>query len=261
MRSRDVLVDAESAADYKDQKVILPRGCFPISADDEDSWEFADSLYDKLITPEELVAANCHYAIEGKCAGYVIFPFYEDEELVYWQGRAVWPELANDPGKRKLNPRDEELPSGLGKGCWLYGVDSATSGGEIFLCEGTLDRMTLHSHVQKERGPQAYACSLQGTSLTYPTTDRHWLNSQFGKITALEPSSVCVLFDPDAHAKAQKLALELRKCGLPAYAGKCPDHRDPNELADHPHLLSSAIQPPNPSGLIELDPTKLSLRL
>ena len=190
------------------------------------------------------------YADYGRFAGYVWFPFYEDNDLVYWQGRAAWPELDQNPKKRKMNPYENEAP--LGKSCWLYGVDDATVGGEAFLCEGALDRITLHDFVQREIGPHAYACSLQGVTMKINDTKRHPLNTQIGKLYCLAPQRICVLFDGPkgpgdrgATEKAEALARELCRCGFHAYAGRL-QHGDPNENGDE--ALRVAIAPPPPSS-------------
>jgi hypothetical protein len=231
--------DEPRKAEYREQVIRLPAGCLPISGDDRQSWSFAESLYEKNISPEQIVAAQVHYATDGKAAGYCVFPFFEDEELVYWQGRAAWQQLLDNPRTKKRNPFDETI---MGKSSWLYGVDDCTVGGDLFLCEGTLDRISLHDFVREELGPQAAAVSLQGTSLGFPSEGDHWLNTQFGKIIALEPRSICVLFDPDAYQVARRLADELQQCGFNAYAGRMPDHRDPNEAALDPDALRTAIQ-------------------
>lgn len=238
-----------TAARLSSQVLKVPAGCRFIDKEDRASWPFAESLLEKSITWDQIERAQLQYATDGRLAGYVFFPFFEDEELVYWQGRAAWKELDADPSRRKKNPGKEEAP--LGKTCWLYGVDDATFGGEFYLCEGALDRITLHDFVQTERGPSACAMSLQGTSFDTHTNsaERHPLNTQLGKILVLQPRLVCVLFDgpkgtdKGAYEKAVMVAQELQECGINAYAGKL-SRGDPNENASNLGELRRAIEPP-----------------
>jgi hypothetical protein len=48
---------------------------------------------------------------------YVIFPFFEDDEVVYWQGRHISPEAR----LRKFNPPADIAP--MGKSYWLYNME------------------------------------------------------------------------------------------------------------------------------------------
>jgi hypothetical protein len=237
-----------------EQELKVPVGCSFIDESDRTSWPFAESLLDKNITWEQIVHHNLQYSIDGRLAGYVMFPFFEDEVFVYYQGRATWKELTDDPSKSKYNPSNKEAP--LGKTSWLYGVDDAIVGGDMFICEGTLDRITLHDFVQADIGPNAFAVSLQGTSLGM-SGDVHPLNTQFGKIVALQPRIIGVLFDgpkqagdKGAYGKAVKLAKQLCESGFDAFAGKLP-FGDPNELADRPDILRAATTPHNDEGWAE----------
>jgi len=233
---RDAL---EKPPEYKQQRIELPRGCRFIQEDDVAATPFIQNMLDKRLTMEQVLNARIMYAVEGRLAGYCIFPVYEDDELVYWQARAVRDDL---PPKK--NPYKDEVE--MGKSYWLYGVDDAVIGGSMTLVEGGLDRISAHDFVRREFGDQHYALGLLGTSVGHPKPDEHWLQSQLGKIIALEPSEICVLFDGPKHAtdkgaygKAALVAAELEECGLNAYAGKL-DYGDPNEASDD--LMRSAMQ-------------------
>ena len=250
-KSHNFLAD-EVAKDiqYIEHVLRIPDHLYPIDERDRYSWPFAETILNKYITWDQIYAARLMYATRGKLAGYVWFPFYEDDDLVYWQGRAAWEELDKNPSKRKLNPNEKEAT--LGKSCWLYGVDDAVVGGDAFLCEGALDRITLHDFVQREYGPSAYACSIQGVTMKMGDSQHHPLNTQLGKLACLDPKSICILFDgpkgagdKGATAKAEALASELRQSGFNAYAGSLA-HGDPNENGDDG--LRAAISPPPPSN-------------
>jgi hypothetical protein len=227
------------------QTMRLPSGCKPISKEDRASWFFAETLLDKKLTWDQILSSNVHYATDGRLAGYCVFPFYEDEELVYWQGRAAWESLLEDDKLRKVNPHKDEAP--LGKNSWLYGVDDAVVGGYMTITEGTLDRITAHHFVRARWGEEAYAVAIQGTTLGYPAVDQHRLNSQFGKLVVLDPKKICILLDADASVKAESMRSELQSCGFDAFVGSLPT-KDPNDAADMPDLLERATDPARAGG-------------
>jgi hypothetical protein len=199
-----------------------------------------------------------------------MFPYLEDEVFVYYQGRAAWKELADNPAKSKYNPSAKEAP--LGKSSWLYGVDDAVIGGDMYLVEGTLDRISLHDFLQGEFGPESFALGLSGSDLGYTKPGVHPLNTQFGKISALQPRNISICLDgpkfkgdPGAYAKAVAIAKELRECGFQARAVKLP-FGDPNELVRrHPDVLRLALSLPDATGgdawahQISLDLSNLTL--
>jgi hypothetical protein len=59
----------------------------------------------------------------------------------------------------------------------------------------------------------------------------------------LEPSEVCVLFDPDAKKKADALASLLNLCGVPSYSGDLYTG-DPNEVGEDEFLRASKRKSP-----------------
>lgn len=188
---------------------------------------FGNSLKSKNISLEEAERHFLCVSEHGRAAGYVIFPFFEEygESPCYWQGR----DATGEAYLRKLNPSNEECPQG--KAHWLYNFEAVERGGVFYVVEGALDAITLQSWLLKNKGEGHTALSVQGTALSFPSTDTHPLNTQYGKIAALAPSEVVVVFDADAWEKSKELAKVLCVCGLNArpiqlYGG------DPNELGD-----------------------------
>lgn len=215
-------IDAEPPK-FQYETVELPDGCVRFHAGHLQT-PFGQSLLDKNILPrmmKDLFA--CEY---GRHSGYVIFPFYEHGDLVYWQGRGSTPAMLADKKRKKYNPDKTEAP--LGKAHWLYGFDDATKGGTAFLCEGTLDQKSLHT-VVKRINPTYFSCGLQGTSMSFPDASRHFFNSQFGKLWALSPVHTYVVLDDDAWEASKELAKILNNLGLPSTPVRLVGG-DPNEI-------------------------------
>jgi hypothetical protein len=190
--------------------------------------DFAQSMVDKNISLEEVRRNGVCYCDGGRYDGYVIFPFVEDDQIVYWQARAAYPQLLENSKLKKRNPRDDEAL--FGKSYWLYGYDFARIGGTACLVEGTLDQVTTQSWIE-DRGKHLdgwYALSLQGTAVSEPDPSRHPLNSQVGKLVILEPEKVLVVLDPEAWKKTEALAEHLRRLGFNADPVRLP-RGDPNE--------------------------------
>lgn len=228
----------------------LPREFRPISRNQNDF--FTKSLEDKGLSKELMLKSRIGFCDSGKYEGYVIFPFFEEGETVYFQGRAAYPELLDNPKTKKKNP---DSKNGMGKNSWLYGIEGAKKGCKMVLVEGTLDQISSQDHL--DRCHEGYcSVSLQGTSLSFPSPDRHPLNSQWGKIKYFNPSEVLVMFDPDAYNKAKELAKILCITGLKARAIRLSEG-DPNEimrLKNGDDILKRAI-----SSNSEFDDITLSL--
>ncbi len=211
---------------------ILERKNLPhmrrLSPDDfETPSVYGESLLRKHLSWEEAESAVLCAGLSGKHLPYVFFPFFEsldDTDPCYWQGR----DATGQAFLRKLNPSTEECPQG--KNHWLYGFEYAERGTEVYLVEGTLDRISLQGWLQKNRGAGHLALAIQGTILSFPSEDVHPLNSQYGKLASLKPTKVWIVFDPDAWKKAQALAAVLQTCGMNAEAVRL-FKGDPNEAS------------------------------
>ena len=216
----------------------VPRGFRRISMGQDDV--FTDSLRAKGLTVEQMVKHGVGFCEEGKYDGYVIFPFYEEDVQVYFQGRAAYAGLLADPKTKKKNPPSVD---GMGKNAWLYGIQRAFKGCRLVLVEGTLDQISLQEFFDQEGDADTVVVSLQGTSMSFPDPARHPLNSQWGKLAYFKPSEVLTLLDSDAFKKAEELAKIIGMTGFKSRAVRLYDG-DPNEVFKRPDgasILRAAI--------------------
>jgi putative endonuclease len=209
----DFLRDIERTPPPFDHLTLnLPRGLVPFHKGHLET-PYGQSLIDKHLTPGQMTGL---YAGEsGPYEGYVVFPFYEHGELVYYQGRGAFESIISDKSRKKKNP--DKIAAPLGKAYWLYGYDDAVPQGTAFLCEGTLSRISLH-RVVKVIDPTHYAVGLQGSTMSFPDDQRHFFNSQFGKLWSLKPKQVFVCLDDDAWKASQELASIINSFGMPCRA-------------------------------------------
>lgn len=200
------------------------------SANYRDGDPFASSLLDKKVGLAEARRNHVCYCDDGRYDGYIVFPFIEGDEVVYWQARAAYPHLLADSKLKKRNPTDKE--ASLGKSYWLYGYDFSQPDGVAVLTEGTLDQISTQTWIEENDKDIDgwYALSLQGTTISAPDPQRHPLNSQLGKLLTLSPREVIVLLDAEAWVKAEALAEILHSYGFNAKAAKLPKG-DPNEAS------------------------------
>lgn len=205
-----------------------------------EEWHFDEdlpllnSLLKKNITKEEILRHRLGFQADGKYQHYVLFPFFEDDEIVYWQGRH-WNE---DSLLRKVNPDPEDSP--LGKSHWLYGYEFVKKGCHVVIVEGTLDAITTTTWIRELEGDGCAGIGLNGTAMSFPDGETHPLNTHFGRLCSLEPSKVSVLFDRDAIKKGKELASLLSTTGLPAQAIELHSAKDPNDAG--PALLTAAYK-------------------
>ena len=230
--------------------VQLPAGASDLTPEHE----FAQSLRDKNLADEDWYG-DARYQLKaadgGKWAGYVLFPFLDDEgQVLYWQGRAATPELLADKKRKKLNPDDREAP--YGKKFFLYGMPSQPELDCLYLAEGTLDVLSLNAYFRRHGMVGHLAVSLQGTSLSFPSATRHPLNSQYGLIRWLRPKKIVIAFDPDAVKKADELRRVLRLFGHDTSVMRLRKH-DPNE-ADDAELTAALNFSPYTIQLPDLKP-------
>lgn len=221
---RSFLEEIKEVPFNPDVGAFLPRDCVKIGKNTDPV--YFESLEAKGILWQEMRDESLLYTVNDSYhSGYVIFPFFEGDEVVYWQGRAAYKELLADPKSKKRNPKSKE---GLGKATWLYGLHAIKPESHIYLVEGTLDKISLQRWLKKEKGEGHYAASLQGTAISFPGPACHTLNSQWGKLKRLNPASVNLVFDPDALEKSKALAKTLQSTGLNARAIQTIG-KDPNE--------------------------------
>ncbi len=220
-------------ASYQFAPAKLPSECYFF-----EDWHFDEnlphikSLFDKGITKDEILRHKLGFQAEGRYSDYVIFPYFEDGEVVYWQGRSH----RDNAELKKVNPPPSEAP--LGKSHWLYGFEQAKKGCCIAIVEGTLDAISATSWLVGLKGEGNAALGLNGTAMSFPDGETHPLNTHFGRLCSLEPSEILVLLDRDAVKKGQELAVLLASAGLPAKAVPLNAAKDPNDAGAE--ILSAA---------------------
>jgi DNA primase len=87
---------------------------------------------------EELEAAGIGYCTQGEYAGYIIFPIYYNNNLVFYQGRKFI-----DIGPKMRNPEFEKF--GIGKTQVMYNADALFIYNRIDLVESITNSLTLGS--------------------------------------------------------------------------------------------------------------------
>lgn len=123
------------------------------------------------------------YCDKGDLFGYIVIPFFEKGELVYYNTRRF---LGNGP--RYKNPGTEE--SGLGKSFIIYNKEALYMFDKVYLCEGAINASTI--------GEKGIASG-----------GKHLSRYQINEILKSPVKDVVILLDPDAKMKAVELALNL----------------------------------------------------
>lgn len=133
--------------------------------------------------PEELSKMGWGYGTKDKYFGYLIIPFHEKGELVYFNARLF---IGNGP--RYNNP--DTTDSGLGKSFIIYNKDALEMYKAVFLCEGAINAQTM--------GEKGIASGGKAIS-----------RYQINEIIKSPVERIIILFDPDAKGDAIDLALKL----------------------------------------------------
>lgn len=132
---------------------------------------------------DQVSKAGWGYGTQGKYFGYLIIPFHENGELVYFNARLF---IGNGP--KYNNPDTGE--SGLGKSFIIYNKDALGMYNSVFLCEGAINAQTMG-----ERG-----IASGGKAIS-----RYQINT----ILKSPVKRVIILFDDDAKKQAIDLAFDL----------------------------------------------------
>jgi len=114
--------------------------------------------------------------------GFIIFPFWQNGRVVYWQGRRVF-------GAAEAKNHN---PPSTGKKSYLFGYEQAVGQSDGFVCEGPLD---------------AIAWGAGGLALT--SKDLH--KSQVAAIRLLGCERLIVCLDSTEHEKTRKYAYSLSR--------------------------------------------------
>lgn len=131
----------------------------------------------------DLVINGVGYCLEGKYAGYIIFPCYRKTKLIFFQGRKF---VGNGP--KMMNPENEEF--GVGKTEVIFNEDALLMYTHINVVESITNAITL--------GESTVA--ILGKSIS---------DYQLKKIIASPCTHITILLDDDALIKAIDLVLQL----------------------------------------------------
>jgi len=174
------------------------------------------------ISLDEIEQRGIGYCEVGNYSHRVIFPFTENNEMVYWQARSWLPE-PKDFFKKKvfrkvLNPSlsEEEINKGkiaIEKSEVIYNLDSALSTGMIVICEGIIDALTIGE----------VGIAING---------KHLSDSQFTKLVSKKDNifTLLIMLDEDAFENALYMAERLYGHFEDVLIGKLPKEHDPNSL-------------------------------
>lgn len=152
---------------------------------------------------EELVLQGIGYCDEGKYEGYIVFPFYRNGNLIYFQTRKFM-----DFGPKMKNPDLEEF--GIGKTQLLYNIDSLFIYNKIRIFESITNCLTMGNNT----------VGILGKSIS------DW---QFAQILSSPCEKLSLILDPDAWVKSLELGLRFapyKKVKLV----KLPEDKDANDL-------------------------------
>lgn len=175
----------EEAVELKSSKpVYLPDGFKLLNQGNSTLAKSARAYIKKRgFDPEELSKMGWGYGTKGKYFGYLIIPFHERGQLIYFNARLF---LGNGP---KYNNPDT-TDSGLGKSFIIYNKDALDMYRSIFVCEGAINAQTM--------GPRGIATGGKAVS-----------RYQVNEILKSPVERVIILLDPDAKLYAIDLALKL----------------------------------------------------
>lgn len=143
------------------------------------------------------------YCNEGKYFGYIILPFYSDNQLSYFNARNF---MSNGP---KYNNPDTSV-TGIGKSMVWYNRDALYMYKQVYILEGLFNAETI--------GDKAIASGGKSVS-------RYQIND----VIKSPVERVVIILDPDAVDKAVELALKL----MPLKRVKVvilPDGEDANSI-------------------------------
>lgn len=131
----------------------------------------------------KLVLQGVGFCDDGEYFGYIIFPYYRNGELVYFQGRQFLPF-----GPKMKNPKEDDF--GIGKSNILFNGDALFIYNRIHVVESITNGLTI--------GPTAVGLSGKDCS-----------DKQFSYLLASPAKEIIIALDPDAYVKALELGMKL----------------------------------------------------
>lgn len=142
------------------------------------------------------------YCTEGIYGGRIIFPYYKEGKLIYFNARALF------GGQKFLNPSEDEL--GYGKNQVMYNHDALKIFKKVYIVESVTNAITL--------GEKAIA--IGGKVLS------QW---QLSEILRSEVERVVILLDDDAMVEAYTIALRLSETRKVKVV-RMPEGKDVNKI-------------------------------
>ena len=132
---------------------------------------------------ESLILKGVGYCDEGDYFGYIIFPYYQKGELIYYQGRIF---MGN--GTKMKNPADSEF--GIGKSNIIYNCDALYIYNRVYIVESITNALTLGDA----------AGGINGKKIS---------TNQMSQIIYSPCQMTIIILDPDAYKEAIELGLSL----------------------------------------------------
>jgi hypothetical protein len=200
----------------EDKRLIMPNNFYDILPHGSTK-RFYDYLKGRGFSDVEAVCK--HYKI--KCcmtddyADRVIFPVYEEGELITWQGRSIYPQ---EKLKYKAQPSVEAVKKTTD--C-LSNYDYITKGGVVlFICEGYFDMMKMDWYSPEEVKATSLFTKIMSTTqqaLLLTVVDRY--------------EQIVILLDPDAESNARNILDEIGWMKRNITLGSIPKGiKDPGDL-------------------------------
>lgn len=190
------------------QEVNLPKGFIRIIDEPESIWsirigQMADR---KNLTFDDLANAQVGFTREGSWEPFAIFPVWEWDRVVYYQGR-TYVDIPGQSTKKFPSKHDVRF----GSANWVYNIDNArkTRATTVIVVESILNVLSL----QKE-------LSARGLDFVEPVAvfKHHISSAQARKLLALrDVKEICLLYDADSTLAAKKEAQKfvgLRKMSV-----------------------------------------------
>lgn len=141
------------------------------------------SLTKRGFNIKKLAYCGVGYTLEGEYAGYLIFPFYDNSTLKFFQGR-----IFAGFGPKMKNPPEEVY--GIGKSQLIYNRDALYMYRRVYVVESITNALTIGDNATALLGKKASQYQL----------------SQLIKAPCEE---IIIILDPDARSEAIWLALQL----------------------------------------------------
>ena len=173
----------------------------------ETLWAYAES---RGLRRSTLTKMEVGYCETGRQWGYIIFPVFENGEVVYWQGRRF---KKREP--KFYNPRSSR------KSDLVYELSDTRQPTGAVIVESIINAMTLHRN--KEPFNQWAIFSIMGKSLS---------DAQQDKILNYEKylNTIVVALDGDAWRETVEIGAKLDGCVPVVRIAKLPDDKDINSL-------------------------------